>query len=718
MRIRKTIAATLTAVGIFGLWPAARAVDPPPDAGYPNANMAEGDDALFSLTTGSWNTATGPSPEFEAISQVAVHVTRADPQAALQFPNASEITTQVEPFSPAPPTRCSFMASWNSTTGANGYLLDVSTSPSFDSYLEGYHDLDVGNVTGSVVTGLNPGTTYYYRVRAYNGTEIGEYSDVVTGTTVATTGLTIHATFDSSITGNPNAAAIEAMINRAISIYESHFSDPITIQIRFRYSTTAPDGTPLPAGAGAMSLAPLYVGPWSTIINALKANGRTSNDFHANLSLPGSALSPNIIAKSANGRALVFNTPPDMFANGTVGPGGPYDGIVTLNSAAPFQFTRPASVGNLDAQRFTEHEIDEVMGLGSRLGHPGNNLLPQDLFSWSSPGHRNITSSGTRYFSINGGSTNIVGFNQTPPGDFGDWFSTACPQAHPYVQNAFGCPGQSSDVTTTSPEGVNLDVIGYDLNSAPAPIPTDFDFNNDGKPDYALYNASTHQTAVWYLNNNVRIGTASGPTLPAGWSPVSVADFNRDGHVDALLFNPTTHRTMIGYLFGVTLLTSNYGPTLPSGWELVATGDFNRNGHPDFVLHNPGTRQTAIWYMNNNVHVSTAWGPTLPVDWSLVAIADFNGNGHPDYLLFNSSTLQTLIWYMNNNVHVGSANGPTLPAGWILAGAADFDRNGKPDYVLFNSSTHQTLIWYMNNNVHVGSANGPTLPVGQSLVAP
>ena len=59
--------------------------------------------------------------------------------------------------------------------------------------------------------------------------------------------------------------------------------------------------------------------------------------------------------------------------------------------------------------------------------------------------------------------TNIVGFNQDPDGDFGDWLSAACPQAHPYVQNAFSCPGQSSDIAATSPEGINLDVIGYDL---------------------------------------------------------------------------------------------------------------------------------------------------------------------------------------------------------------------------------------------------------------
>src|SRR2546423_600668 len=37
----------------------ARAVDPPPDGGYPNQNTAEGEDALFSLTTGFGNTALG-----------------------------------------------------------------------------------------------------------------------------------------------------------------------------------------------------------------------------------------------------------------------------------------------------------------------------------------------------------------------------------------------------------------------------------------------------------------------------------------------------------------------------------------------------------------------------------------------------------------------------------------------------------------------------------
>src|SRR5437868_10755395 len=200
--------------------------------------------------------------------------------------------------------------------------------------------------------------------------------------------------------------------------------------------------------------------PWSTFLNVLRADARTGNDNLANASLPGTALSANINTQSANGRAVGLNTPPNMSATGQLG--GPYDGIVTLNSAVAWQFTRPVNGSHSDAQRSTEHEIDEVIGFSSHIGHTSD-LWPQDLFSWSSAGHRNITSSGTRYFSINGGVTNIVNFNQDSHADLGDWLSESCPQAHPYVQNAFACRGQFSDLATTSPEAITLDVIGYDL---------------------------------------------------------------------------------------------------------------------------------------------------------------------------------------------------------------------------------------------------------------
>ena len=47
------------ALAWFALSPAARAVDPPPDGGYPYRNTAEGDNALLNLTIGTDNTAIG-----------------------------------------------------------------------------------------------------------------------------------------------------------------------------------------------------------------------------------------------------------------------------------------------------------------------------------------------------------------------------------------------------------------------------------------------------------------------------------------------------------------------------------------------------------------------------------------------------------------------------------------------------------------------------------
>jgi hypothetical protein len=54
----------IVAVISFPLVESTQAVTPPPDGGYPNANTAEGQSALFSLTTGVHNTALGFSSLF------------------------------------------------------------------------------------------------------------------------------------------------------------------------------------------------------------------------------------------------------------------------------------------------------------------------------------------------------------------------------------------------------------------------------------------------------------------------------------------------------------------------------------------------------------------------------------------------------------------------------------------------------------------------------
>src|SRR6476659_9815576 len=68
----------------------------------------------------------------------------------LQTP-AGESTRAILPAVAMAPTRSSFLASWRSVGDVTGYRIDVSTDPSFKSYVSGYKHCDVGNVTSRIV---------------------------------------------------------------------------------------------------------------------------------------------------------------------------------------------------------------------------------------------------------------------------------------------------------------------------------------------------------------------------------------------------------------------------------------------------------------------------------------------------------------------------------------------------------------------------------------
>ena len=76
-----------------------------------------------------------------------------------------------------------FRAKWNASTGATSYRLDVSNVNDFSSYIFGYEDWDVGNVTTRTVFGLDEKTTYYYRIRAVNGIGTSGNSNTIDVTT-------------------------------------------------------------------------------------------------------------------------------------------------------------------------------------------------------------------------------------------------------------------------------------------------------------------------------------------------------------------------------------------------------------------------------------------------------------------------------------------------------------------------------------------------------
>ena len=76
----------------------------------------------------------------------------------------------------------SFTASWNTVTGATNYTIDVSTNNTFTAILPAYSNLSTGGANSILLTGLNPLTNYYFRIRAV-GISCNEYSGTGSTTT-------------------------------------------------------------------------------------------------------------------------------------------------------------------------------------------------------------------------------------------------------------------------------------------------------------------------------------------------------------------------------------------------------------------------------------------------------------------------------------------------------------------------------------------------------
>jgi uncharacterized protein (TIGR02145 family) len=109
-----------------------------------------------------------------------------------------------------------FTANWIATN-ANGYYLDVATDSAFSSFVAGYQNLDVGNVSSENISGLSRLVTYYYRVRAYYtaGTSGNSITiETITGTVIIGTQTWTSFNLNDNIIGSRVYNDDEA--NRAI----------------------------------------------------------------------------------------------------------------------------------------------------------------------------------------------------------------------------------------------------------------------------------------------------------------------------------------------------------------------------------------------------------------------------------------------------------------------------------------------------------------------
>ncbi len=295
--------------------------------------------------------------------------------------------------------------------------------------------------------------------------------------------LIITPTFDPSITTDPNSAAIEGAVNDAISVFESTYSNPIDVLIYFQ------EGGGL--GESNFEYTPFSYRTFYKDLVSTDANP----DAIAGLTLNGGNgfFNPvngtrQIDLKPANARAVGINMDPNCTPTGSSGSmtcslatgTSAVDGIISLNT----NITYPPNSNDgttYGLVSVVEHEIDEILGLGSSLLNTSassgavtavaGNPAPEDLFRYGSDGARIFSvdcASATQAFFSYSGATNLAEFNNAcNNGDFGDWRSNPLPPGvSAQVQDAFAISGAQPLYGPN--EMAALSAIGYTLN-APEP---------------------------------------------------------------------------------------------------------------------------------------------------------------------------------------------------------------------------------------------------------
>ena len=275
--------------------------------------------------------------------------------------------------------------------------------------------------------------------------------------------LVINPTFETGL-----STAAEAVINTAIGFYESTFSNNATVNIDFHN---------MASGLGASGSGIVYRVSYETYKAALIANASSANDFIAIANLPANVPGGYIELKPALAQALGIPNTPQTTINYSGFCSFTGDGCIGLN----VDLTSTGNSNNPYSLLATvEHEIDEVLGLGSSL-LAGNAtypyMSPEDLFRYSSSGHltyalnatitnQACTNASTAYFSIDGGANALDYFNNcNNGGDYGDWVTHTPSQVQDAFTNGTGSPA----LTVSSTEVTALDVIGYTLTPVPEP---------------------------------------------------------------------------------------------------------------------------------------------------------------------------------------------------------------------------------------------------------
>ena len=522
-------------------------------------------------------------------------------------------------------TTSNFTANWSAVSGVSGYRVDVATDSAFTNLVTGYNDLYVeGQATNSLlVSGLDAGTPYWYRVRSVktyavpSGAEyasgnsasqnpsttthpptLGTYGNTsvaLSGNTTVTPSATpanttsVSVSTTSAFKGTLSADATTGIV-RVMNAHPAG-TYPVTVRafgpggsVTSSFNLTVTDGTPC-GGATSFSFAPaatvaIGTGTFPRAVAVGDLNGDGIQDV-----VSANTTTSNIAVLLGNGSGgfgaaanFAMGFSPTGIALGDMNGDGRLD-VITANSGGDVSY-RPGAAGG-------------TFGALTNLT-VGTDPTSVVIGDFNADGKLDFATA-------NSGSNNV----SIRLGDGAGGFAAA---------------------------------TNFIVGTAPITVAAG-DFNGDGKLDLVTANISSNNVSV-LLGNGVG-GFAAAVNYAAGTAPISVAagDLNGDGKQDLAVANQ-------GGLPGVGVLmgsgTGTFGPRAgyPGGVlpAAVAFGDFNNDGKQDIAAGDQNGPTVPILLGDGAGGFESTRNYTVGTSPRSFAVADLNGDGRQDIIAGNSGS--------------------------------------------------------------------------------
>jgi photosystem II stability/assembly factor-like uncharacterized protein len=194
-------------------------------------------------------------------------------------------------------TSTGLTSNWGAVTGATDYRLDVSVSNAFTSFEGVYNNFTVSG-TSIAVTGLTPGLTYYYRVRANNASGPSAHSNTITTLLKPQAPNATAATLISTTGFTANWDAVAGATGYRLDVSVNDFISNLTGYSDLSVATTSQNVTGLAAGT-----------TYKFRVRALNTTGASDNsNLIASITVPPAPVATAATLVSTSGFTANWNT--------------------------------------------------------------------------------------------------------------------------------------------------------------------------------------------------------------------------------------------------------------------------------------------------------------------------------------------------------------------------------------------------------------------------